>query len=123
MCPRNFTTVSYRTSGTLFLFLVLPTKAFASDYTAFFFLFMEIPVLVISLLFLVVCFFAPKVGVVLMALLFGASLFILNWASEVGYMSTAGELLLISLVIDLIGIVTSVKKINDAKKLNSDKDT
>ena len=52
------------------LLLVMPSNAFGSDYTALYFLFMEVPILVLSLLVLGICFVAPKVGRVLVAILF-----------------------------------------------------
>ena len=88
---------------------VAPTASIASDFTPLFVLFVEIPVLGISVLFLLVCFAAPNVGLVLSTLLFFASMLIVAWASG-GYMDDAGGFLLSSLVVDIAGILIALKK-------------
>ena len=88
---------------------VAPPASIASDFTPLFVLFVEIPVLGISVLFLLVCFAAPKVGLVLSTLLFFASMLIVAWASG-GYMDDAGGFLLSSLVVDIAGILIALKK-------------
>lgn len=93
-----------------------PSPCLASDFTPLFVLFVEIPILGISVLFLLICFGAPKVGLVLSTLLLFGSLFVVAWASG-GYMDDAGGFLLSSLLVDIAGILVAIKKINTAKAL------
>jgi hypothetical protein len=103
------------------LFVASPASI-ASDFTPLFVLFVEIPVLGISVLFLLVCFAAPKLGLVLSTLLLFASLLIVAWASG-GYMDDAGGFLLSSLLVDIAGILIALKKRNLASELESSKNT
>ncbi|MDJ0656555.1 MAG: hypothetical protein QNJ40_20510 [Xanthomonadales bacterium] len=102
------------------LLLTMTAPALGSDYTGFFVLFLEIPILVISLLFLPLCFLAPKVGLALATMLLLGIFVVLYWASDVGYMSTAGGLLLLSLVINVIGIAVAAKKAKLVGKASPD---
>jgi hypothetical protein len=95
-------------------FLLLPTPALASDPTPLFVIFVEAPLLFLSLIFLAVCFGAPKTGRVLAGLLLVASLFFLGWASRVGYMGSAGGMLLLSIFVDILGLIIAAKKIREA---------
>jgi hypothetical protein len=54
-----------------------------------------------------------------LTILITGSLFVLGWASDVGYMSTAGELLLISFAIDVVGITVAIKKMNKTNETES----
>ena len=105
----------------LILFTV-PSAVLASDPTPLFVLFIEIPILVFSALFLLVCFGAPKVGLVLVSILLIGSLFVLSWASG-GYMDDAGGFLLTSLLVDVAGILVAINKINKAKQLDTGENT
>ena len=123
MCDRN---ISYAGKGYLelpLLFLLFSTAGIASDYTGLFFLFLEIPILVVTLLFLTISVFAPKTGLVLLTLLLPGILFALVWASEVGYMSEAGGLILLSLIIDIGGIFLTIIKIQKAREPESNEST
>jgi len=101
---------------------VAPSAALASDPTPLFVLFIEMPILGFSILFLLVCFGAPKVGLVLSTLLLIGSLFVVGWASG-GYMDDAGGFLLLSLLVDIAGILVAIKKINTAKELETSEST
>ena len=102
--------------------LVAPSASIASDFTPLFVLFVEIPILGVSVLFLLICFGAPKVGLVLITLLFFGSLLVVGWASG-GYLDDAGGFLLSSLLIDIAGIMVALKKLNSAKELKSSENT
>lgn len=96
------------------LLLLLPTPALASDPTALFVLFVEVPLLFLSVVFLGVCLTAPRAGIVLTGLLLVGSLVFLGWASDVGYMESAGGMLLISIAVDILGLIIAIKKIRQA---------
>ncbi|MDX1440325.1 MAG: hypothetical protein R3284_10535 [Rubricoccaceae bacterium] len=85
-------------------------------------IFVEAPILVLSILFLLVCFFAPKAGLALVSLLLLGSFVVLVWASG-GYLDTAGRLLVTSMVIDVVAVVVAAKKISDAKRRETSKTT
>mgnify|MGYP001822860963 CR=1 FL=1 len=97
---------------------VAPSAVLASDFTPLFVLFVELPILGMSVLFLLICFGAPKVGLSLSSVLLFGSLFVVGWASG-GYMDNAGGFLLSSLLVDIAGISIAIKKLNTAKKLDS----
>jgi hypothetical protein len=118
--------ISYTGKGyleILLLFLLFPTAAIASDYTGLFFLFLEVPILGVTLLFLTIGLFAPKTGLILLTFLLPGILFALAWASEVGYMSEAGGLILLSLIIDIGGIFLAIIKIQKAREAESNEST
>ncbi|SMF62968.1 hypothetical protein SAMN02745866_04056 [Alteromonadaceae bacterium Bs31] len=98
------------------------STVFASDPTPLFVLFIEVPFLVVSALFLLVCIGAPKVGLVLVSLLLICSLFVLSWASG-GYLDDAGGILLLSMLVDVAGIVVAAKKIKNTRELSVGDDT
>lgn len=113
------------TKGYILLVLILftvPSVVLASDPTPLFVLFIEIPILVFSLLFLALCFGAPKMGLVLIVVLLVASLFVLGWASG-GYMDDAGGFLLTSLCVDIAGIFVATNKIKKTKEIELDGNT
>ena len=99
--------------------VVVPSSVLASDFTGLFVLFVEIPILVLSILFLLLCFGAPKVGRVLCAIWLFASLIVLLWAMG-GYMDSAGGFLLTSLLVDIAGIAIASNKINKAQVQESE---
>ena len=106
----------------LIVFLVVPATAFASDPTPLFVLFVELPILAFSILFLLVCFFAPKTGLVLVSLLLLFSFVVLIWASR-GYLDTAGRFLVTSMFVDIAGLVVAAKKISDARQHQTGEDS
>jgi hypothetical protein len=120
---KNISYVGEKLLGILLISLLFPATAIASDYTGFFFLFLEIPILVLTCLFLTICFFAPKAGLVLLALLLFGIVFVLAWASDVGYMSTGGGLILLSLAMDIGGVFFAIKKIKHTKELEPKENT
>ena len=103
----------------LFGLSILPSTALASDYTALFVWFVEFPIFGLSILFLLVCIGAPRVGLVLSATLLVGSFFIMGWAAQ-GYMDTAGGVLRLSLLFDVAGILIAIKKIKFTKKPEPD---
>lgn len=107
----------------LAVLLLLPMQAQASDPTALFVIFVEAPLLFLSVVFLGVCFAAPRAGVTLTGLLLLASLIFLGWASSVGYMESAGGMLLISIAVDILAIVIATKKIARFGKSRTDEET
>jgi hypothetical protein len=74
-------------------------------------------------LFLTIGLFAPKTGLILLTLLLPSILFALAWASEVGYMSEAGGLIPLSLIIDIGGIFLAIIKIQKAREAESNEST
>jgi general stress protein CsbA len=91
----------------LFLFLILllvPGPAAASDPTPLIVLFFGVPFLLCAILFLVICFFARRVGAVLMGLLILAHLPLMGLASETRY----GSWLLASLVSSVAGFLVAM---------------
>jgi len=116
------TNMANRINRVLIILSVVPATAFASDPTPLFVLFVELPILVFSILFLVVCFFAPKTGLVLVSLLLLFSFVVLIWASG-GYLDTAGRFLVTSMFVDIAGLVVAAKKISDARQHQTGEDS
>jgi hypothetical protein len=105
----------------LIVLLIIPSTVFASDPTPLFVIFMEIPILIISCFVLLICFFSYKIGGVLLGLLLVGSFFVYVWASDIGYMSKAGNYLRLSFVIDIVSVVVIIKKLNKIKKSKPNK--
>jgi hypothetical protein len=93
----------------LFIFSI-PSTVFASDPTPLFVMFIEIPILVISCFVLFICFLSHKIGGVLLCLLLIGSFIVHAWASDVGYMDSAGNFLNLSFLIDIVSVVVIIKK-------------
>lgn len=91
----------------LLILLLVPVRAAASDPTPLFVLFIGIPFLLCSILFLVVCFFARRLGALLAGVLLLAQIPIMGWASDVGYMGSAGGWLVASLFISGVGLLVA----------------
>ena len=106
----------------LFGLSVVSSAAAASDFTPLFVLFVELPIFGTSILFLLVCFGAPKPGLVLSSLLFVGSLIVVGWASG-GYLEDAGGFLLSSLLVDIAAILIALKRINAAKRIEPGEDS
>ncbi len=101
----------------LFLFLILvSSSAYASDPTPLFVIIVAIPLLVFAILFFILCVFLPRFGLIVMGLMLFLHAAILAWASDVGYMETAGGWVLLSVGINIAGIPLAIFKLNKAKE-------
>ena len=93
------------------LFALLPGPALASDPTGLFVLFISLPAVVAAAGLLPVCYWAPKVGVVLAGLLFAVHIPLMWWAKDVGYMQSAGGWVYTSLSLTGLGLALSLARI------------
>jgi hypothetical protein len=106
----------------LFLFGILfltPVQAAASDPTPLIVLFLGIPFLLCAILFVVICFFARRLGAVLMGLLILAHLPVMGVASQTRY----GGWLFASLFLSVAGLLVALvllrqKRLEDRSELS-----
>ena len=96
----------------LFALLIFPSTVFASDPTGLIVWFIEFPIFAFSCSILLISFYAPKVGGILLALLIIGTYFVLAWAYEIQYMDSEGNFLRLSVLVDIVCIVVIIKKIN-----------
>jgi len=92
--------------------------AYASDPTALFVMLIGIPSIVVSIIFLFISLISGKVGIVLSGIGFLATILIMAWASNVGYMESSGYLFLISMSINAFAIGISVKRMKNQHEDN-----
>jgi len=92
--------------------------AYSSDPTGLFVLFVGIPFIVIAAIFSAICIKMPKFGAVLLSLLLIAHIPILAWASNVGYMDTAGGWLSLSFLMNIAGLFYCFNKLGITKNIN-----
>jgi hypothetical protein len=80
----------------------------SSDPTGLFVLLFGVPSLLLAVVFAAVAFKAPRFGGVLCALMLISEVPLVFWAGRVGYMSSAGAWLILSIAILVIGLFVAL---------------
>ncbi len=88
----------------------MPGTSIASDYTGMYQFFVVTPLLVLGISFLILCFWVPLASLIILALLLPVHIVVIIWASDVGYMDTAGGWTMISFLINLVGLAMAIIK-------------
>lgn len=90
----HFSKFSKLTVGTSLA--TLPALVLASDPTPLFVLFIEIPIAILSIILIAISYSLPRIGRILAIVFLIAIFLVMNWASDVGYLESAGAWLYFS---------------------------